>query len=42
MDENTSYIIIMNISGFVKFLEAFRKTFALEDSFVSYFFNLFH
>ena len=32
MDENTSCFITMNISSFVKFLEAFSKTFALEDS----------
>ena len=42
MDENTSCFITMNISSFVKFLEAFSKTFALEDSFVPYFFMLFH
>ena len=42
MDGSTSYIITMNISSFVKFLEAFSKTFALENSFVPYLFILFH
>ena len=42
MDKSISYIMTTNISSFVKFLEALSKTFALEDSFLPYFFILFH
>ena len=42
MDENASYIITMNISSFVNFLEALNKMLVLEDSFVPYSFALFH